>query len=181
VARAIFASDFPGISAVRRESAVPGAAYAADVRAATPSNAAEIAVPHIDELRELLDSNGSRMAMVLKRQLAQYRVRLTDFRQKPVLESPVGYVSQRREALAHMRERLSGVSMKCMSGWREQYVGFAAKLDALSPLKVLGRGYSVVKSADGHVIAKAADVEIGQEISVTLSKGILHCKVEGRD
>ena len=57
---------------------------------------------------------------------------------------------------------------------------FAAKLDALSPLKVLGRGYSVVKSEDGRVLARASDVELGEKISVRLSEGALHCVVEGR-
>jgi len=181
VARAIFASQIPVISAVGHEPDVTIADYVADVRAATPSNAAELAVPHMDELREVLDSSTNRMALTLNRQLAQYRERLTDFQQKPVLESPLGYLQQRREALSHMRERLSGASMKLSATWKEQYVGFAAKLDALSPLKVLGRGFSVVKGSDGHVLTEASDIEIGEKISVTLSKGTLHCLVEGRD
>jgi len=181
VARAIFASEIPVISAVGHEPDVTIADYVADVRAATPSNAAELAVPHIDELREVLDSSTNRLALILNRQLAQYRERLTDFQQKPVLESPLGYLQQRREALLHMRERLSGTSIKLSATWKERYVGFAAKLDALSPLKVLGRGFSVVKSADGHVLTVASDVEVGEKISVTLSKGTLHCLVEGRD
>jgi len=181
VARAIFASEIPVISAVGHEPDVTIADYVADVRAATPSNAAEIAVPHIDELREILDSSTTRMTSILRRQLAQYRERLNDFQQKPVLESPLGYLGQRREALLHMRERLSGVAMKLTAARKEQYVGFAAKLDALSPLKVLGRGYSVVKDADGRVLAQASDVEIGEKISVRLSQGMLHCLVEGRE
>ena len=181
VARAIFASEIPVISAVGHEPDVTIADYVADVRAATPSNAAELAVPHIDELREVLDSSTNRLALILNRQLAQYRERLTDFQQKPVLESPLGYLQQRREALLHMRERLSGTSIKLSATWKERYVGFAAKLDALSPLKVLGRGFSVVKGSDGHVLTEASDIEIGEKISVTLSKGTLHCLVEGRD
>jgi len=181
VARAIFASEIPVISAVGHEPDVTIADFVADVRAATPSNAAEIAVPHVDELREILDSSATRMTMVLERQLAQYRERLTDFRQKPVLESPVVYIKQRREALDFMRERLSGVASKLTAQRKERYVGLAAKLDALSPLKVLGRGFSMVKDADGRVLARATDVEIGEKISVTLSEGALTCIVEGRE
>lgn len=181
VARAIFASHIPVISAVGHEPDVTIADYVADVRAATPSNAAEIAVPHMDELREILDSNTMRMTSTLWRQLGQYRERLTDFQHKPVLKSPLGYIGQRREALVYMRERLSGLALKLTAARKEQYVGFAAKLDALSPLKVLGRGFSVVKDAEGRVLTEASDVEIGEKISVRLSKGMLHCLVEGRE
>ena len=68
-----------------------------------------------------------------------------------------------------------------MAGRREAFVELAAKLDALSPLKVLGRGYSVVKSGEGKVLNRAGDVEIGEKISVTLSEGTLYCEVEGRE
>ncbi|MCL2842250.1 MAG: exodeoxyribonuclease VII large subunit [Oscillospiraceae bacterium] len=180
VARAIFASQIPVISAVGHEPDVTIADFVADVRAATPSNAAELAVPHVDELREVLDSNGSRMEAVLRRQLYQYRERLTDFRTKPVLESPLGYIQQRRQVFLHMHERFSGACLRQVSARREQFVELAAKLDALSPLKVLGRGYSVVKRSDGHVIGSAKDVEIGDKISVTLKEGTLQCAVEGR-
>ncbi|MCL2569099.1 MAG: exodeoxyribonuclease VII large subunit [Oscillospiraceae bacterium] len=181
VARAIFASKIPVISAVGHEPDVTIADFVADVRAATPSNAAELAVPHIDELREILDHSRARMTMVVRRQLMQYRQRLTDFREKPVLESPLGYIQQRRLAFEHMRERLSAVAWQQTAARRERFVTLAAKLDALSPLKVLGRGFSVVKSGDGKVLNRAGDVKIGEKISVTLSEGTLHCAVEGRD
>ncbi|MCL2588442.1 MAG: exodeoxyribonuclease VII large subunit, partial [Oscillospiraceae bacterium] len=103
VARAIFASEIPVISAVGHEPDVTIADFVADLRAATPSNAAELAVPHIDELREILDNNSARMAAVIRRQLHQYRERLSDFRGKPVLESPLSYIGQRRQAYEHMR------------------------------------------------------------------------------
>ena len=181
VARAIFASEIPVISAVGHEPDVTIADFVADLRAATPSNAAELAVPHVDELREILDHSGARMTAVVSRQLAQYRERLTDFRQKAVLESPLGYIAQRRQAYEHVRERLGGIARGQMAERREAYVGLAAKLDALSPLKVLGRGYSVVKRGDGQVLNRAKDVKVGEKISVTLSEGTLHCAVEGRD
>jgi len=181
VAQAIFRSDIPVISAVGHEPDVTIADYVADVRAATPSNAAELAVPHIDELREILDSSAMRMASVLDRQLRQYQERLIDFQKKPVLESPMGYLRQRAETLVHMRERFSGVYVRLMAARKEQYVAYAAKLDALSPLKVLSRGYSVVKGDDGRILAQAKDVQIGEKINVRLLEGTLHCLVEGRE
>jgi len=138
-------------------------------------------VPHVDELREILDNNGARMSAVVYRQLRQYRDRLRDFQEKAVLESPLGYIQQRRQVYEYMRERLSGIARQQMGTRRERYVEFAAKLDAMSPLKVLGRGYSVVKSGDGRVLNRAKDVEIGETINVALSEGALTCKVEGRE
>ena len=181
VARAIFASALPVISAVGHEPDVTIADFVADLRAATPSNAAELAVPHTDELREILDNSGERMTTVVQRQLRQYQERLADFQGKPVLESPLGYIRQRRQVFEHMRERISGTAGQQMAVHRERYIALAAKLDALSPLNVLGRGYSMVKSDDGKVVNRAEDIEIGGKINVTLREGTLHCIVEGRD
>jgi len=181
VARAIFDAETPVISAVGHEPDVTIADFVADMRAATPSNAAEIAVPHMDELREVLDHNASRMAAVLGRQLQRCRERLVDFRTKPVLETPLVYIGQRRQMQEHMRERFLSVCLRQNAAKRERFVELAAKLDALSPLKVLGRGFSVVKRSDGLVLARAQDVEIGDKISVTLQEGTIRCAVEGRD
>jgi len=180
VARAIHASEIPVISAVGHEPDVTIADYVADLRAATPSNAAELAVPHVDELRESLDSDLSRMALAIRQRLKLYRHRLDQAGQKPVMASPVGYIIQKRQALDHVRERLGGVSGRLLAAKREEYVRLAATLDAMSPLKVLGRGYSVVKRGDGHVLRRAEDVEIGETISVALREGTLHCIVEER-
>ena len=178
VARAIFASEIPVISAVGHEPDVTIADFAADLRAATPSNAAELAVPHVDELREILDMDASRMESNLRRRLEYLRQRLSDLSAKPVLASPLGYITQRRQTLDHMRERLSGVSRGLVAAKREDYIRLGATLDALSPLKVLGRGYSVIKNEDGKIIKNKKDVAIGEKISVSLQKGILRCTVE---
>ncbi|MCL2827822.1 MAG: exodeoxyribonuclease VII large subunit [Oscillospiraceae bacterium] len=180
VARAIHASEIPVISAVGHEPDVTIADFVADLRAATPSNAAELAVPHVDEFRESLDSDLSRMALAIRQRLKLYRHRLDQVGQKPVMASPIGYIIQKRRALDHVRERLGGVSGRLFSAKREEYVRLAASLDAMSPLKVLGRGYSVVKRGDGHVLRRAKDVEIGESISVVLREGTLHCTVEER-
>ena len=178
VARAIFASEIPVISAVGHEPDVTIADYVADLRAATPSNAAELAVPHIDELGEILDNCASRMEGGLRRRLDYIRQRLLDLSAKPVMASPLGYITHRRQAMNHTRERLSGTAQRILSAKREDYIRLGAALDAMSPLKVLGRGYSVIKNDSGKVLKNAKDVEIGQQISVTLQKGTLHCKVE---
>ena len=178
VARAIFESKIPVISAVGHEPDVTIADYVADLRAATPSNAAELAVPHVDELREILDNNTIRMERSLRRRLEYIRQRLSDLGEKPVLASPLGYITQRKQALEHTRERLVGIARAKLAAKRENYVRLGAALDALSPLKVLGRGYSVVKREDGKILNNTKDIKVGDEISVTLRKGSLRCKVE---
>ena len=178
VARAIFASNIPVISAVGHEPDYTIADFVADLRAATPSNAAELATPDRDELREILDSKQDRMAFVLQKVLEARRQKLMDISQKPVLKSPLVYIQQQKESLNHTGKRLSDMSKQYMSSRREGFVRLAASLDALSPLKVLGRGYGVVYDEKGKTIQNAEDVTLGAEICVTLQKGKLHCIVK---
>ena len=180
VARAIFASKIPVISAVGHEPDVTISDYVADLRAATPSNAAELASPDIDELRETLDANCARMAFVLQKILEAQRQKLEDFSEKAVLKSPLGYLDGQRERLTYAQERLFATSRQYVGGRREQFVRLTAGLDALSPLKVLGRGYGVVYNQAGKTIQNAKDVAVGEKISLKLEKGSLNCVVEGK-
>lgn len=180
VARAIFASQIPIISAVGHEPDVTIADFAADLRAATPSHAAQLAVPHMDELRELLDSNQMRMQAAVQRRLGMSRERLEYLAGRPVLTSPVIYLEQQRQTLTRAKEQLGVTFMQSMTARREQHKRLAATLDALSPLKVLGRGYSVVKNADGKVIRTVGDAELESKIDVTLRHGALRCVVKER-
>ena len=180
VARAIFASDIPIVSAVGHEPDVTIADFVADVRAATPSHAAELTTPHIDELREMLDASQDRMAAILSRLLETKRQRLNDFAEKPVLATPMGYLHQQGEGLSHIRQRLLSVSQNYVNQRKERFVKNAASLDALSPLKVLSRGYGVVYDASGKTIQTSEDVPIGAKINIKLQTGSLDCIVEGR-
>ena len=181
VARAIFASDIPIVSAVGHEPDVTIADFVADVRAATPSHAAELITPHIDELREILDVNQDRMAATLTRLLETKRQRLNDFAEKPVLASPMGYLQQQRESLNYIQQRFLSTSQNYVNQRKERFVKNAASLDALSPLKVLSRGYGVVYDASGKTIQTAQDVPIGAKINIKLQEGSLNCVVEGSE
>ena len=178
VARAIHASEIPVISAVGHEPDVTISDFVADVRAATPSNAAELAVPDRRALQERLLALRQSMVSVMQRQLRLERSRLDALREKRVLSSPLGYLEERRMMLDWLQKRLCAAEQKQLSAKKERFVRLAAALDAMSPLKVLSRGYSVVRKQDGHILLSASDVCAGEQISVSLRQGSLLATVE---
>ena len=177
VARAIFESELPVISAVGHEPDVTIADYVADRRAATPSNAAEIAGPDIEEVRAYVTAAGLRLGQAVGTKLDVLSRRLTELSQRPALTDPEVYLGVKRMALDYARGGLVAAGEKMTGENRRSYVALAAKLDALSPLKVLGRGYSIVEK-EGTAIRSAADVVPGDSVNVKLSGGSLDCVVE---
>ena len=181
VARAIYESEIPVISAVGHEPDVTISDYVADARASTPSNAAEIAVPDQGELRRRLAVTGERMAQSGAARLEALRKRLTELAGKRVLTDAAAFVSDRRMLLDYTQSNLASAAQRQLAGRQRNYAALCASLDALSPLKVLGRGYAVARGADGQVLRSAEDAAIGEKIDLTLEKGRLHCVVEARE
>ena len=178
VARAIFASKIPVISAVGHEPDVTITDFVADVRAATPSNAAEIAVPDRIDVIGWLKAADSRLQQSITRDLKLKRQRLVEVSNKRVLRSPKNYIEDRRIQIDHYTEKLLSSMQKQIFRKREKYTRLAASLDAMSPLKVLGRGYSIVYKEDGKVIKAANDVTTGDRIKLRLQKDEVSCIVE---
>lgn len=177
VARAIYASEIPVISAVGHEPDVTIADFVADVRAATPSNGAELAAPDQDELRLQLDHLQSRMYEALTRKLKLCRQRLETLRKNPALEGPEVYVVQRRSALEHQKAALRYTMEAILAAHKQRLGQAAASLDAMSPLKVLGRGYGMLL-CDGNVIRSVSQVQPGDTITARLGDGALRATVE---
>ena len=180
VARAIYASEIPVISAVGHEPDVTIADYVADVRAATPSNGAELAVPDASELRDALGSDAVRISQAVKKRLELARRRLEDLRSRRVMRSPTGYLDQRRMELDMQRANLLAAQERRVADVKHALVRLTASMDALSPLKVLSRGYAIASGSGGAVLRRAADAEIGEKINVRLGEGSLGCRVEER-
>lgn len=178
VARAIYASDIPVISAVGHEPDVTISDFVADLRAATPSNAAELAAPDQAELRQMLAGFESRMAAAIQKQIKFDRQQIQALASKRVLQSPMGYVEDRRLLLDYSVKRFQSASQCVLEGKKQQYIRLTAKLDAMSPLKVLSRGYSVVQNEQGSVIQQAGQVKSGDGISVRLHHGSIHAVVD---
>ncbi len=199
VARAIYASGIPVISAVGHEPDVTIADFVADLRAATPSNAAELAVPDQNEVYVSLLGNGERLERTISVRLSRYRQTLDRLAASRPMTEPGSYFREKRllldfqsSRLAHglrsssagQRERLSrlsaalpGNAARAVTQRRERLNALAASLDALSPLKVLGRGYAIARRADGKAVISTGDVAPGDKLNLTLSDGSVDCRV----
>lgn len=177
VAHAIYESEIPVISAVGHEPDVTISDYVADLRAATPSNAAELAVPDQDALRQNLDAMSSAMASALSRQLKAARQHLDVLSRSPALRSPTGYIEQREKSLELLKNRLIAAQNQSITRKNQRYIAAVSKLDAMSPLKVLTRGYSMAQTEAGEVLRSVRQVELGERVSVLLSDGKLSATV----
>lgn len=178
VARAIYDSEIPVISAVGHEPDVTIADFVADARAATPSHAAEMAVPDQRELRERLETMRSRMAQSQLRRLQLSRQRLASLAAKRALRDPMAIIDDKRMLLGYLQKNLCAAQSARLAQPRQHLASLAASLDAMSPLKVLGRGFALVTDGDGRLVRRAADAPPGRRVTVTLAEGQLKCLVE---
>lgn len=181
VARAIYESELPVISAVGHEPDVTISDFVADLRAATPSNAAELAVPDQSDIRDSLQNLQARLDHVIRRQLSEGRRRLKDHSSRKVLTSPTAYLDLKRMELDHASAKLVSVTDERIAERKQRFMQAAAALDAMSPLKVLGRGYSVARKESGEVIRSVKHVVPGEIIRLRLSDGELSCRAEEED
>lgn len=177
VARAIYASEIPVVSAVGHEPDVTISDYVADVRAATPSNGAELVAPDRQELLRHIAQLSARMTTMMEKQLSLSRRQLDMLAKKRVLQSPMHYIEDKRLALDYVHRRLIASSQQLLAGKKQKFISLTAKLDAMSPLKVLSRGYSVTHRADGSVLRASSEVAPGDEITVQLLHGSVRAEV----
>lgn len=177
VAYAIYESEIPIISAVGHEPDVTISDYVADVRAATPSNAAELAVPDQASLMQAMDESLSAISSALNRQLKGARQQLTALSSAPVLSSPMVYLSHKRNELDHIQTRLISAQNQEIHRQKQRFISYTAKLDAMSPLKVMSRGYSMAATKDGEILRSVKQTMPGSEITVTLPDGKLNAVV----
>ncbi len=181
VAHAIYRSEIPVISAVGHEPDVTISDFVADLRAATPSNAAELAVPDQDGLLQQLDSMTAAMASSLNRQIRSAQRHLEVLSRSPALRSPDGYLQQREKSLELLKNRLISSQNQNITKKNQQYIAAVSKLDAMSPLKVLSRGYAMTQNSGGEVVRSVKQVQIGEPISISLSDGKLSATVMNKE
>ena len=178
VARAIARCDIPVISAVGHEPDVTIADFAADVRAATPSNGAEIAVCDQSELRDVLGQLTVRLTRAQDRRISALTDRLNRLKASPVMRSPEGAIQQRELLLELLRQRLEHAGTRRFQQEEQRLARLAGRLDALSPLKVLARGYALASREDGTVIRAAGELAPGEPIRLRLGQGSARCTVD---
>ncbi len=177
VAYAIYESEIPVISAVGHEPDVTIADYVADLRAATPSNGAELAVPDRDALAQNLDALYAAMAGALNRQLKLETTRLQALASNPALRSPLAYMESKGKELLLLKNRMTAAQERILSARNAQFVASVSKLDAMSPLKVLSRGYAMALTPNGAVLRSVKQVTKGAEISIMVSDGTVAASV----
>jgi len=181
VARMIRSCPVPVVSAVGHETDFTIADFAADLRAPTPSAAAELVVPDRAHLLRHVDGLAARAAGSLRARLRRERQRLMSLRDRPALRHP-------RASLEAGWQRLDGLNGRLAAAWRfvrerrsERLGGLAARLEALSPLGVLSRGYAVCRRVDGGLVRSWRDVSVGEDVEVLLGEGRLDCRVQARN
>ena len=178
VARAIYASDIPVISAVGHEPDVTISDYVADRRASTPSNAAEIAVPDCREIADLLEAYELRSSEGMRKKLSGLRERLDTCMNRRVMAEPSAMLDIRRIELDRIRERMIAAQEQKLNRSRQRFVALTAALEAMSPLRVLTRGYSIASDRDGNCIRSIAQLRPGDSLRLLLQDGSAACKVE---
>jgi len=165
------------ISAVGHEPDVTISDFVSDLRAATPSNAAELAVPDMEALLQNLDEKSAAMASSLSRQLRSARQHLNALAASPALQSPTGYLEQKEKSLELLKNRLISAQNRNLSARKQRYIQNVSKLDAMSPLKVLTRGYAMAENESGELVRSVHQVEPGDTLNVRFGDGVVSTTV----
>lgn len=181
VAKAIYDSQIPVISAVGHEPDVTISDYVADLRAATPSNAAELAVPDQDALRQALDNMQSALISSATQRIRACRRHLQVLAGSSAMSGPTQYIIARRNNLSHLSTRLQAAQSQAISKKRHRFVSMTAKLDAMSPLKVLARGYSLAQTDSGEIIRSHSQVNVNDMIRLRVSDGTLIAAITDKE
>jgi len=179
VARAIYVSQTPVISAVGHETDFTIADFVADVRAPTPSAAAELVISRKAELSQRVDDLFSRLVSHMRYRAERSGERLRSLERHLRLLSPLERVKRQRERLRDGALALQSSISHRLALWRGDLRTAAARLDSLSPLAILARGYSVCRRLpDLSILTRAASVAEGERVEVLLHQGGLICRVE---
>ncbi|MBE6935332.1 MAG: exodeoxyribonuclease VII large subunit [Ruminococcaceae bacterium] len=178
VAREIFASQIPVISAVGHEPDFTIVDFVADLRAATPSNAAELAVPDRAELAAQLRMTQARILQLGRARVTLERQRVAALAGKRVLTSPMNYIEDRAMALDHLSRRFEDMVQRGTTTRRDRLARAAGMLDALSPMRVLARGYAMATTGDGTILRDAAQLHPEDTLTLRLERGGAVCRVQ---
>lgn len=181
VVRKIAESPVPIISAVGHETDVTLADFAADVRAATPSMAAELAVPVQSQLQQELALRQRTLVQRYESYLQQKQLRLQHLAQHRILQKPELLLQDRQQMLDDKTQQLQQRLQQILQQKQQQLAAGAEQLNALSPLNVLSRGYALCQDDNSKLIRSASQVDVGQPITVILEQGVLSATVTGKE
>ena len=178
LARTIAASAIPVVSAVGHEVDFTICDFVADLRAATPSAAAELSLPDKEDLSRQVQALATRLTGTQSTRLRRLRTRLDQLSSAKVLTSPEGVYRLRRESVAGLEKRLNLSVSRHLTHKRQSMERVIASLGALNPLSVLGRGYALVQNGEGRVVPTAAGLKVGERVNLRFADGSAKVAVE---
>jgi len=180
VARSIARCACPVVSAVGHETDFTIADFVADQRGETPSGAAMLVVPDRDDLARQIEAQAGRLSRGMERQRAQLRQQIDVLSSRLEHASPRQRLKDYRTRQAELKRRITQSLVFLLSKERNRLATESARLQALSPLRVLARGYSLTRDAQGRVIRDQADISIGDQLETTILYGKIVSVVTGR-
>ncbi len=176
-ARAIFKSEIPIISAVGHETDFTIADFVADLRAPTPSAAGELAVPDVMEIKWKIESINKRLINSLRQKLEKMKEKYNSFASNRVLKNPYDSIRQKMIQCDNDVKHLEDIFSIKIKDNRIKLVGLMGKLESLSPLKTMMRGYSIIQDSNGKVVSSVGSLSSGQEVQLKLSDGSKQAKI----
>ena len=176
VAYSIYESKIPIISAVGHETDFSISDFVADLRAPTPSAAAELAVPDIYEVKQKINTYQNRLKMALTKKLEIMKLRYDKCMSSSVFREPTRRIQENYIKIDSYVKQLENVINKIKEKNKNKYIELVSKLDTLSPLKTLTRGYSIIEK-DGRIVKSITDLQAEDEISIRLKDGEKQAKI----
>lgn len=176
-ARAIYESEIPIISAVGHETDFTIADFVADLRAPTPSAAGELAVPDVLEVRWKLENINKRLANSLRKKVENMRIKYDNLKNSRALKNPYDALRQKMIVCDNLYKNIENNFSLKVKDRHIKLVGLIGRLENLSPLKTMLRGYSIVENLDGKVIKSVNDLSKNDEISIRLNDGKRKAKI----
>ena len=171
VARSIFRSKIPVVSAVGHETDFTICDFAADRRAPTPSAAAELTVPDAPELRRKINNITGRLELILSQNVNLQRQKLRRLSERRVLTSPAAVIDEKRMMTLSAEQRLESNIKLILSRKKNDFIQYTSKLEALNPMSIITRGYSAVFREAGTLIKSVKQIEIGDDFYFKTSDG----------
>lgn len=176
--RAVAASEIPVISAVGHEVDFTLCDFAADLRAPTPSAAAELALPDLTTISDYLIRAEERVSLATERRLRRYRDMVEGFERRVISNSPMAKLENSTLKVKALEDRMKSAVSKKLDASRSSLYGVSEKLVALNPMAVISRGYGVIEDGEGRVISSVKKTETGKTIGITMSDGKIYALVD---
>ena len=181
VARAIFASVIPVVSAVGHETDFTIADFVADVRAATPSVAAELVTPFMDEIRLRFYELKRRLSRAVEEIYSEKEEAYSEFSVTRIVQMTEDILEKKKQYISTLKESAKDISENMLKSKISEYVLLNEKLKILNPLNTISKGYSIVENGVGDIVKSIEDVEPGEKITIRVTDGVISAKVSDKE